>query len=159
MPCHVRTILADNGSELTYRLFNKQKQASGEHEFDRLYVTLGIEHQLAKPRSPQTTGMAEPLSGRIRDVLATHHFESGKDLADTLELYALLYSQHLPQLALQHRTPLLAMKGIGNGKNSTPDYARNALVTVRNLTATQANFSIRYQLKEILIAGIYNILL
>jgi hypothetical protein len=38
--------------------------------------------------------------------VATHRFESGKDLAETLKRYALLYNQHLPQLALQHRTPI-----------------------------------------------------
>jgi hypothetical protein len=44
--------------------------------------------------------MVERFNGRISDVLATHRFESGKDLAETLERYALLYNQHLPQLAL-----------------------------------------------------------
>jgi hypothetical protein len=43
-------------------------------------------------------------------VLATHRFESGEDLAQTLTRYVWLCNQHLPQLALQHRTPLQAMK-------------------------------------------------
>jgi len=110
-PCHIRTLLTDNGSEFTDRLFNKQKQTSGEHEFDRLCAELGIEHRLTKPRSPQTNGMVERFNGRISDVLATHRFASGEDLARTLERYAWLYNQHLPQLALQHQTPLQAMKG------------------------------------------------
>ncbi|MDN0085246.1 IS481 family transposase [Crenobacter sp. SG2305] len=110
-PCHIRTILTDNGSEFTDRLFNKQKQASGEHEFDQLCAALGIEHRLTKPRSPQTNGMVERFNGRISDVLATHRFESGEDLAQTLGRYVLLYNQHLPQLALQHQTPIQAMKG------------------------------------------------
>ncbi|NDV13765.1 DDE-type integrase/transposase/recombinase [Crenobacter caeni] len=38
--CLVRTMLTDNGSEFTVRLFNRQKQASGEHEFDRLRASL-----------------------------------------------------------------------------------------------------------------------
>lgn len=109
-PCHIQTILTDNGSEFTDRLFNKQKQPSGEHEFDLLCAELGIEHRLTKPRSPQTNGMVERFNGRISDVLATHRFESGTDLAVTLERYVLLYNQHLPQLALQHRTPIQAMK-------------------------------------------------
>ncbi|RXZ45045.1 IS481 family transposase [Crenobacter cavernae] len=109
-PCHIRTILTDNGSEFTDRLFNQQKQPSGEHEFDRLCAALGIEHRLTKPRTPQTNGMVERFNGRISDVLATHRFESGQDLGDTLERYVLLYNQHLPQLALQHRTPIQAMK-------------------------------------------------
>lgn len=109
-PCHVRTILTDNGSEFTDRLFNRQKQASGEHEFDRLCAALEIEHRLTKPRTPQTNGMVERFNGRISEVLATHRFESGEDLSTTLERYVLLYNQHLPQLALQHRTPIQAMK-------------------------------------------------
>lgn len=65
---------------------------------------------LTKPRSPQTNGMVERFNGRISDVLATHRFESGEDLAQTLGRYVLLYNQHLPQLALQYQTPIQAMK-------------------------------------------------
>ncbi|AOX99263.1 IS481 family transposase [Jeongeupia sp. USM3] len=110
VPFKLQTLLTDNGSEFTDRLFNKQKQASGEHEFDRLCTALGIEHRLTKPRHPQTNGMVERFNGRIADVLATHRFESGEDLAQTLARYVWLYNQHLPQLALQHRTPIQAMK-------------------------------------------------
>ena len=53
---------------------------------------------------------AERFNGRISEVLATHRFTSGEDLATTLTRYVLLYNQHLPQLALQHRTPIQAMK-------------------------------------------------
>ncbi|OBU84612.1 Fis family transcriptional regulator [Chromobacterium subtsugae] len=63
---------------------------------------------MTKPRSPQTNGMVERFNGRISDVLATHRCESGKDLGETLQRYVLLYNQHLPQLALQHRTPIQA---------------------------------------------------
>lgn len=93
-PCHVRTILTDNGGEFTDRLFNRHKQASGEHEFDRLCTARGIEHRLTKPRTPQTNGTVERFNGRISEVLATHCFESGQDLATTLERYVLLYNQH-----------------------------------------------------------------
>lgn len=98
-PCHVRTIQADNGSEFTGQLFNKQKHASDEHEFALLCDAFRIEHRLTKPRSPQTNGMVERFNGRISDVLATHRFEPGNDPPETLERYALLYNQHLPQLA------------------------------------------------------------
>jgi len=54
--------------------------------------------------------MVERFNGRIAEVLATHRFHSGEDLAQTLARYVWLYNQHLPQLALQHRTPLQAMK-------------------------------------------------
>ncbi|WP_374538831.1 IS481 family transposase [Chitinimonas taiwanensis] len=109
-PFRLRSLLTDNGSEFTDRLFNKQKQASGAHEFDRLCAALGIEHRLTKPRHPQTNGMVERFNGRIAEILATHRFQSGEDLAATIERYVWLYNQHLPQLALQHQTPLQAMK-------------------------------------------------
>jgi transposase InsO family protein len=109
-PFKLRTLLTDNGSEFTDRLFNKQKQASGEHEFDRLCAALGIEHRLTKPRHPQTNGMVERFNGRIADVLATNRFQSGEDLSRTIERYVWLYNQHLPQLALEHQTPLQTMK-------------------------------------------------
>ncbi|BCL77050.1 IS481 family transposase [Jeongeupia sp. HS-3] len=110
IPFKLQILLTDNGSEFTDRLFNKTKTASGEHEFDRLCTALNIEHRLTKPRHPQTNGMVERFNGRISEVLATHRFQSGEDLAQTLQRYVWLYNQHLPQLALQHRTPLQAMK-------------------------------------------------
>ena len=109
-PIKINTLLTDNGSEFTDRLFNKHKQASGEHEFDRLCTALGIEHRLTKPKHPQTNGMVERFNGRIADVLATHRFQSGEDLALTLERYVFLYNQHLPQRALKHKTPIQALK-------------------------------------------------
>lgn len=63
-----------------------------------------------KPRSLQTNAMDERFNGRISDALATHRFKSGKDQAETLERYLLLYNQHLTQLVLQHRTPIQAIK-------------------------------------------------
>jgi hypothetical protein len=54
--------------------------------------------------------MVERFNGRISEVLAMHRFESGENLANTLARYVLLYNQHLPQRALQHRTPIQAMK-------------------------------------------------
>ncbi|QNM96746.1 IS481 family transposase [Chitinimonas koreensis] len=117
-PFKLRTLLTDNGGEFTDRLFNKQKQASGEHEFDRLCQSLGIEHRLTKPRHPQTNGMVERFNGRIAEVLATHRFQSGEDLGRTIERYVWLYNQQLPQLALQHQTPMQALK---NWQRDKPD--------------------------------------
>lgn len=109
-PFNIQYVLTDNGSEFTDRLFNQQKQASGEHGFDQLCTILGIEHRLTKPRHPQTNGMVERFNGRIADVLATHRFQSGEDLALTIERYVYLYNQHLPQQALYHKTPIQALK-------------------------------------------------
>ncbi len=83
---------------------------TGEHEFDKLCAELGIEHRLTKPRTPQTNGMVERFNGRISNVLQSHHFVSGEDLAQTLYRYVLLYNQRLPQSTLGSKTPLDAMQ-------------------------------------------------
>ncbi len=54
--------------------------------------------------------MAERFNGRISDVLQSHHFVGGEDLAQTLYRYVLLYNQQLPQSTLGSKTPLDAMQ-------------------------------------------------
>ncbi len=54
--------------------------------------------------------MVERFNGRISDVLQSHHFVSGEDLARTLYRYVLLYNQQLPQSILGGKTPLDAMQ-------------------------------------------------
>lgn len=109
-PFRICTLLTDNGSEFTDRLFNRQKSPSGEHEFDQLCAALGIEHRLTKPRHPQTNGMVERFNGRIAEVLATHRFHDALDLAQTIERYLWLYNHQLPQKALNHEAPVQALK-------------------------------------------------
>jgi transposase InsO family protein len=110
-PIRITKLLTDNGKEFTDRLFgSKDRQATGNHEFDQLCLALGIEHRLTQPRTPQTNGMVERFNGRIADVLATHRFKSAEDLEATLLRYAWLYNHHLPQKALGHAPPIEAMK-------------------------------------------------
>lgn len=110
-PFKIRTILTDNGTEFTDRLFGRHsRQPTGEHEFDQLCQALGIEHRLTKPRTPQTNGMVERFNGRLSQVLRTHHFNSAEDLQKTLHRFVWLYNQHLPQKALGHDTPIQALK-------------------------------------------------
>lgn len=110
-PIKITKLLTDNGKEFTDRLFgSKDRQPTGEHEFDQLCEALGIEHRLTKPRTPQTNGMVERFNGRIAQVLATRRYNSAQDLESTLLRYAWLYNHHLPQKALGHRCPMDAMK-------------------------------------------------
>lgn len=110
-PFVIKTILTDNGKEFTDRLFGgRAKEASGEHEFDLLCESLGIKHRLTKPRTPRTNGMVERFNGRLEQVLQTHRFNSAEGLSKTLHRYVWLYNQHLPQKALNHETPLMALK-------------------------------------------------
>lgn len=80
------------------------------HEFDALCQALGIEHRLTRPKSPQTNGMVERFNGRLEQVLRSHHFNSADDLQKTLHRFVWLYNQHLPQKALNHQTPVQALK-------------------------------------------------
>ncbi|MBD3817182.1 MAG: IS481 family transposase, partial [Halothiobacillus sp.] len=110
-PIKITRILTDNGKEFTDRLFaTRERQPTGQHEFDRLCQTLGIEHRLTKPKHPQTNGMVERFNGRIADVLKTNRFNSADDLQQTLLRYVHLYNQYLPQSTLDSRTPMQAMK-------------------------------------------------
>ncbi len=104
-------IFTDNGKGFADRLFaSRARVPTGEHAFDQLCAELGIEHRLTKPRTPQTNDMVERFNGRISDVLQSHHFVSGEDLAQTLYRYVLPYNQQLPQSTLGSKTPLDAMK-------------------------------------------------
>ena len=97
-PFKIRTILTDNGKEFTDRLFgSRSRQFMGEHEFDQLCQSLGIEHRLTKPKTPQTNGMVERFNVRLSQVLRSHHFNSAQDLEKTLHRFVWLYNHHLPQ--------------------------------------------------------------
>jgi hypothetical protein len=53
----------------------------------------------------------ERFNGRIIvEVLATHRFDSAQGLETTLPRYVWSYNDHLPQRALRHSTPMVAMK-------------------------------------------------
>ncbi|HFX0936764.1 IS481 family transposase [Pseudomonas aeruginosa] len=110
-PIRINKLLTDNGKEFTDRLFaSKEREPSGNHEFDQLCRELGIEHRLTKPRTPRTNGMVERFNGRIADVLKTHRFNSREDMEETLLRYVALYNHQLPQSALKSSTPMQAMK-------------------------------------------------
>jgi len=58
--------LTDHDKEFADRLFGLRKRAAtGQHEFDALCSTLGIEHRLIPPRSPQTNGIVEQFNSCI----------------------------------------------------------------------------------------------
>ena len=110
-PMKISKLLTDNGKEFTDRLFaTRERQATGNHEFDMLCKDLGIEHRLTKPRTPKTNGMVERFNGRIADILRTHRFNSAEDMNQTLMRYVSLYNHQLPQSALQSKTPIQAAK-------------------------------------------------
>lgn len=99
-PLKIKTLLTDNGREFTDRAFGRrEKDASGEHEFDALCQALGIEHRLTKPRHPQTNGMVERFNGRLAQVLKSHRYR-----------FVWLYNERLPQRALDLNTPIQALK-------------------------------------------------
>jgi len=107
----IHTILTDNGKEFTDRLFgSRTRQPTGEHEFDQLCQALGIEHRLTKPRTPKTNGMVERFNGRISEVVQQTRFASAAELETTLKRYVNTYNQQIPQRALNHLSPIQALK-------------------------------------------------
>jgi transposase InsO family protein len=110
-PIKITKMLTDNGKEFTDRLFaSREREPTGEHEFDKLCAALGIEHRLIRPAHPQTNVMVERFNGRISDVLATNGFDSAQSMNQTLLRYVKLYNTQLPQTALESKTPHQALK-------------------------------------------------
>ncbi|BEV70834.1 hypothetical protein THUN1379_03160 [Paludibacterium sp. THUN1379] len=73
------------------------------------------DHQPYRQRQLLSAGVIGVVTGKgVKSVLQHPNklarFKSGEGLAQTLERYVWLYNQHLPQLALQHLTPIQAMK-------------------------------------------------
>ncbi|HBO0297470.1 TPA: IS481 family transposase [Pseudomonas aeruginosa] len=109
-PFRITKVLTDNDGAFTDRFTQPGKQPSGRHPFDLRCADHGIDHRLAPPRHPQTNGMVERFNGRISDVLASTRFRSRDDLEVTLRRYAILYNQRIAQKALDHRTPVDALR-------------------------------------------------
>lgn len=109
-PMKITKILTDNGSQFTDRFTCKAKEPSGHHAFDQACQTHGITHRLTPPRHPQTNGMVERFNGRISELLQQTRFASSTELATTLMHYGEAYNLHLPQRALNHQTPMQAIK-------------------------------------------------
>jgi transposase InsO family protein len=110
-PINITRLLTDTGKKFTDRLCGRhQRDASGAHACDQLCAAFGIEQRLTGIRKPQTNGMVERFTGRISDILKTHHFQSRLDLEQTLCRYVSLYNHHLPQAALNATPPIQAMK-------------------------------------------------
>ena len=110
-PLRISKLLTDNGKEFTDRLSaSREREPSGNNEFDQLCQELGIEHRLIKPTTPRTNGMVERFNGRIADVLKTHRFNSREDTEQTLLRYVALYRHQLQQSAVGNKTPIQAMK-------------------------------------------------
>ncbi|NBC30178.1 MAG: DDE-type integrase/transposase/recombinase [Spirochaetes bacterium] len=110
-PMTITRVLAANGKELSDRLSGlRMRAATGNHDFDRLRAELGTEHRLAPPMRPETNGMVERFNGRIEDVLQSHRFPSGEELAQTVLRYVHPYNSQFPQSVLKGQTPIDALR-------------------------------------------------
>lgn len=109
-PIKIAKILTDNGPQFTERFANKDKKSSGKHAFDVACAALPAEHRLVPPRHPRTNGMVERFNGRINELLQQTRFDSRADLETTLLNYLKLYNHHIPQRAIESKTPILALK-------------------------------------------------
>jgi transposase InsO family protein len=109
-PMKIEKLLTDNGSQFTDRFTSKTRTPTGRHVFDVTCKTMGIEHRLCPPRHPQTNGMVERFNGRISDLVKQTRFTSSADLDATLTQYLTTYNHHIPQRALNHQSPIQALK-------------------------------------------------
>jgi transposase InsO family protein len=100
----------DRHRPLNLPTVSQDKKPSGKHAFDRACTSLAVEHRLAPRRHPQTNGMVERFNGRINELLQQTRFDSRADLETTLLNYLKLYNHHIPQRALDAKTPILALK-------------------------------------------------
>ena len=109
-PMKITKLLTDNGSQFTDRFTSKKRDASGKHKFDVRCKALNIEHRLCPPRHPQTNGMVERFNGRISEVVNQTRFASAAELEATLTNYVKTYNHRIPQRALNHLSPVQALK-------------------------------------------------
>ena len=109
-PMKIIKLLTDNGSQFTDRFTSKKREPTGLHKFDVRCKALNIEHRLCPPRHPQTNGMVERFNGRISEVVNQTRFTSADQLEATLENYVKTYNHLIPQRALNHVSPVQALK-------------------------------------------------
>src|SRR5471032_672347 len=109
-PIKIVKLLTDNGSQFTDRFTSKAKAPSGNYLFDRSCVSLGIEHRLIPPRTPQMNGMVERFNGRISELVKQTRFRSAAELETTLHDYLQAYNHHIPQKALGFQSPVDSLK-------------------------------------------------
>ena len=109
-PMKITKLLTDNGSQFTDRFTSKKREPTGRHKFDVRCKALHIEHRLCPPRHPQTNGMVERFNGRISEVVSQTRFASAAELEATLDNYVKTYNHRIPQRALNHLSPVQALK-------------------------------------------------
>ena len=78
--------------------------------FDKVCAGMGIEHRLAPLHHPQTNGMVARINGRISELLQQTRCDRQADLEKTLYNYLKLYNHHIPQRAIESKTPIQALK-------------------------------------------------
>ena len=124
-PFKITKVFTNNGKESSDRLCAiGQREPTGKHAFDQVWVAHGIEHRLIKPRHPQTNSMIERFNRRIREVLQTTRFRSWEHLHVTLLRDVKLYNQHIPQRALKHSTSVDCLK---QWRRERPEHFRKRL--------------------------------
>jgi transposase InsO family protein len=106
LPMRITKLLTDNGPEFTDRFVHgRERTPTGNHVFDRVCSSHGIEHRLIRPWHPQTNGMVERYNGRVADQLRRTRFASSRELEEGLDDYCQVYLFQIPHRALGHKTP------------------------------------------------------
>ncbi len=92
-PFVITHILTDNGLEFTDRFARGQKQASGNHIFDKVCKETNIEHRLTQPNTPKTNGMVERVNGTIKSAtIKATDYANLRELEEDLKQFLLYYN-------------------------------------------------------------------
>ena len=89
---------------------SKKREPTGKHKFDVRSKALNIEHRLSPARHPQTNGMVARFNGSISGVVGQTRFASAAELEASLTHYVKSYKHQIPQRALNHLSPVQALK-------------------------------------------------
>lgn len=92
-PFDLEYILTDNGLEFTDKFARGNKQASGNHKFDRECAEQAIEHRLTAPATPKTNGMVERANGTIKgSTIKITNYKNIEELEIELNKFLIYYN-------------------------------------------------------------------
>ena len=106
----------------------RRRAVTRQRAFETLCSTLGIEHRLAPPRSPQTNGMVERFNGRIKDVTM---FDQAKIWGRRCTAMSGFTTARLHNHPWAAKRPC---KSLNNGTHSNRNCLRNSHIKSRGVT-------------------------
>jgi transposase-like protein len=111
-PMRIQKVLTDNGKEFTDRLFaSRARQPTGEHEFDQLCASLGIEHRLTKPERRAPTAWSNASTGALPMYCEVTASTVGRSGADAVALCGFVQPP-VPPISLEIQNAFASHEGL-----------------------------------------------